>query len=117
LTPSQRSNLDIVAVAADPYYEKVSDVQGFIARYHLAQMANFHFVTGSLHAMQAVWRDYGIQVEMRRTDKMSVHTDVVYVIDPNGIIRATVPDDPVSGAGIDSAVTELTAALANTGLA
>jgi cytochrome oxidase Cu insertion factor (SCO1/SenC/PrrC family) len=117
LSPAERARVRYVAVAADPLHQSVADVRGFIERYRLGSMHDFHFVTGPYAKVQSVWRDYGIDVSISPGQVMSVHTDVVYVIDPRGRIRVIVGDDPPEGtAGRDSAVTTLTQALHDAGL-
>jgi len=86
--------LDIVALAADPYHEQISDLRTFMKEHGLYAVKNFHFVTGPLSTMQATWNEYGIGVTMKRTDKMSIHSDFMFVINPSGRLRAIVPDDP-----------------------
>ncbi len=116
LTPSQRDRLQIVAVAADPYHEQVRDIHHFIAQHQLGDMDNFFFVTGTREKLAQNYNDYGITVSMKRTDRMSIHTDVMYVIDPHGQIRASIPDDPPNGqSGTTSAVTVLAQTLTSVG--
>jgi len=45
---SANAQLDIVAVAADPYHEKLSDLRNFIATRGLTNVKNFYYVTGKL---------------------------------------------------------------------
>jgi cytochrome oxidase Cu insertion factor (SCO1/SenC/PrrC family) len=112
------NKVDFVAVAADPYHEKLSDVRGFIKKNHLTHLKNFHFVTGSLHALNQVWDAYGITVAFNGNDhRMSIHTDVVYILTPAGRERVFVPDDPAAGwAGELSTSAALDAALHDAGL-
>ena len=75
------SKLDIVAVAADPYHEQLSDLRHFIAIRGLTHVSNFYFVTGPLSAVRKVWADYGIGVSMTKSDVMSIHSDYMFIID------------------------------------
>jgi cytochrome oxidase Cu insertion factor (SCO1/SenC/PrrC family) len=109
--------LDIVAVAADPYHEKLSDVRKFMREHHLYGVKNFYFVTGPLHKTSAVWSDFGESVTMKPTDKMSIHSDLMFIITSNGTLRWVIPDDPIgTAAGTASAVTELKTLLALEGI-
>jgi len=111
------AKLDIVAVAADPYHESVADVRLFMQRHGLDNVRNFHFVTGPLTKVSAVWRNYGVSVSMKRTAKMSIHSDLMFVITPAHRIHWIVPDDPIASAsGTSSAVSELKALLALQGV-
>jgi cytochrome oxidase Cu insertion factor (SCO1/SenC/PrrC family) len=112
-----RAPLDLVAVAANPRHETMANVKTFIAKHSLGTMANFHFVTGPLARVSKVWSDFGIQVESTASSVMSVHSDAMFVISPQGRIRWIVPDDPISSSsGESSAVTELIALLHRAGL-
>lgn len=87
-------SMRIVAVAADPYHESSKDLAGFAHRHHLDTLKNFSFVTGSLANVKSVWNLYGITVSMRPTDKMSIHSDDVFIISKAGKLEWLIPDDP-----------------------
>jgi cytochrome oxidase Cu insertion factor (SCO1/SenC/PrrC family) len=111
------AKLDIVAVAADPYHESLADVRLFMARHGLNGVRNFYFVTGPLAKVRAVWRNFGVSVSMKRTAKMSIHSDLMFIISREGRIHWIVPDDPIASAsGTSSAVSELRALLALEGV-
>ncbi len=105
LTASERSHLQLIALAANPYHEQVSDLQAFMKRNYLTGLTNFTYVTGPRAVMRRNWANYGVEVTMAPTAKMSIHSDVMFVIDPAGEIRVIVPerpgqrrrDDPVVG--------------------
>jgi cytochrome oxidase Cu insertion factor (SCO1/SenC/PrrC family) len=114
---SANADLDIVAVAADPYHEQVSDVRHFMKIHDLFHVRDFYFVTGKLSAVKKVWSDYGIGVTMKPTDKMSIHSDFMFIIGPNGQLRWVIPDDPIaSNSGQASAVSELMSLLTASGV-
>jgi cytochrome oxidase Cu insertion factor (SCO1/SenC/PrrC family) len=114
---SARARLDIVAVAADPYYESLRNVRVFIATRGLAHVPDFYFVTGPLATMRRVWAHYGVAVIMRRTDRMSIHSDVMFLISPHDRLRWVVPDVPsASPSAQASAVAELKGLLAGEGI-
>lgn len=109
--------LDIVAVAADPYHESLADVRLFMARHGLNGVSDFYFVTGPLAKVSTVWRDFGVSVSMKRSDKMSIHSDLMFILSSQGRIHWIVPDDPIaSSSGTSSAVSELKALLAFEGV-
>ncbi len=111
------AKLDIVAVAADPYHESLADVRRFMARHGLDAVRNFYFVTGPLAKVSAVWRDFGVSVSMQRSARMSIHSDLMFIISREGRIHWIVPDDPIASAsGTSSAVSELRALLALEGV-
>ena len=109
--------LDLVAVAAIPRHETLANVRTFIAKHSMAPVKNFYFVTGPLARVSKVWGDFGIQVESSTTTAMSVHSDVMYLISPQGHIKWIIPDDPITNSsGENSAVTELISLLQRAGL-
>lgn len=111
---SPNAKLDIVAVAADPYHEQLSDLRHFIAIRGLAHVKNFYYVTGKLADVRKVWNSYGIGVTMTPTDKMSIHSDFMFIINAKGTLRWIIPDDPLSStSGQASAVSELRGLLAS----
>ena len=114
---SPGAKLDIVAVAADPYHETVADVKHFIATRGLTKLKGFYFVTGKLNVVSKVWSSYGIGVSMTPTAKMSIHSDYMFIISPEGRLRWIVPDDPLANwAGQHSAQSELVNLLHESGV-
>ncbi|MFI5036420.1 MAG: SCO family protein [Acidimicrobiales bacterium] len=115
LAPNAR--LDIVAIAIDPYHESRGDLWTFIHQHQLSTVKDFYYVTGPLATMRAVWNAYGIGVSMKRTDKMSVHSDFMFIVSARGRLRWIIPDDPIrSSFGTASAVTELRGLLVGQGV-
>jgi cytochrome oxidase Cu insertion factor (SCO1/SenC/PrrC family) len=112
------AKLDLVAVAANPLHETEANVQHFIQIHQLASVKNFYFVTGSVKSLSKVWDQYGIQVISSPQSTMSVHSDLMFVINPQGHIKWIVPDDPNDAPSLQgSSVSELTALLHSSGLA
>ena len=111
------TKLDLVAVAADPYHEQQSDLHHFIEKHSLAHVEHFYFVTGKLSAVRKVWASYGIGVSMTKTDKMSIHSDFMFIVTANHLLKWVIPDDPIStSSGQASAVSELRILLADEGI-
>ncbi len=114
---SAHARLDIVAIAADPYYESLHYVRAFIATRGLAHVPHFYFVTGPLATMRRVWARYGVAVIMRRGDRMSIHSDVMFLISARDRLRWVIPDVPVASTSAQaSAVAELRGLLAAEGV-
>jgi len=111
------AKIDIVVVSADPYHETQSDDRKFIAQHDLGSLANFYFVTGKLAANKAVWASYGITVVMKPTDKMSIHSDFMFIINSRGRLKWIIPDDPANSWAIQhSSESEVVKLLRQTGL-
>ncbi len=74
------SQVQLLGVDANPEAIDVSDVRDYSVAHGL--MDRWHFVTGSLEQLQAVWRAYHIfaQIDQGQID----HTPALYVIDPAG---------------------------------
>ena len=103
-----QSDLRIVAVAANPRNHSVVDIRRFMSRRHLDGVPHFSFVTGTTDALRSVWRAYNIGVTISPKDKMSVHSNDLFVIDRMGQLRYIVPDEPLATwSGERSAVSEL----------
>ena len=112
-----RAKLDLVAVAANPLHETLANVRHFVALHDLGGVSNFHFVTGPTQTLRQIWGRYGVQVTPSATSVMSIHADLMFIIDPHGRIRWVIPDDPIDSAKLQgSAVSELRQLLSDTGL-
>lgn len=96
------AKVDIVAVAADPYHETLANVRHFIKIHDLGGVRNFYFVTGKLKPTRAVWNSYGITVVMKPTDKMSIHSDYMFIINARGRLKWIIPDDPANSWAIEN---------------
>jgi cytochrome oxidase Cu insertion factor (SCO1/SenC/PrrC family) len=111
------ANLDIVAVAANPYHETLADVRHFIAIHDLGHVKNFYFVTGTRAETSPIWSDYGIGVSATATDVMSIHYDFMFIVSSRGKIKWIIPDNPLSSVSFTaSAVSELKDLLATQGI-
>ena len=71
-------------VNVNQYHAAVSDVAEFSRAQQLTSIPSWHFFTGPGPRLQAVWRDYGIDVKAPNPDADIVHTSAVYFIDPQG---------------------------------
>ncbi len=73
-----------VAVNVNPYHHRVSDVAAYSSEHQLTTIPSWHFLTGPLASLRAVWRAYQIEVQAPGRNADIVHTSVVYFIDPSG---------------------------------
>ena len=111
------SKLDIVAVVINRFTTDVASMNHFIKTRSLDKTKNFYFVTGSVPSLESVWNSYGISVSQKKTDKMSTHTDNMFIIDPTGHLRWIISDDPPANwAGQRSSSSELIRLLHKSGL-
>jgi protein SCO1/2 len=78
------SKVVFAAVNVNQYHATVRDVTLFSGEHQLTSIPDWHFFTGPLASLQAVWRDYGIAVQPRGPNADVVHTSSVYFIDLQG---------------------------------
>ena len=91
---SQRAGVDFVAIVANPIYRSASFTNAFDRQEGLNHLANWHYLTGSLSALQHVWSSYGVLVNTLTAGAMVAHSDLAFVIDPEGRERDALIDDP-----------------------
>lgn len=89
-----------VAVNVNEYHLGVRDVLAYSEEHGLVTIPGWHFVTGPLSALQAVWHDYAVLVQAPSPRADVVHTSIVYVVDPRGVERyAAAPSADRTAAG------------------
>ena len=54
----------------------------FSREHQLTTIRSWHFLTGPLASLRAVWRAYQVEVSAPSRDADIVHTPLVYFIDP-----------------------------------
>ena len=105
------SGVELVAVVANPTYTSTSFTQAFTRQEGFSQVPNWLYLTGPLSQLQAVWHNYGIEVENLPAGAMSAHNDLAYVIDAAGTVREEISDDP--GAATDATKSSFASLLAD----
>jgi cytochrome oxidase Cu insertion factor (SCO1/SenC/PrrC family) len=78
------SNVVFVTVNVNPYVTGVADMATYTGQHQLSTVPSFHFVTGAVSDLQAVWKAYGIEVIAPNPTADVQHTDSLYFIDPQG---------------------------------
>lgn len=78
------SRVAFVAVNVNPYYRRVADMAAYSREQQLSTIPAWHFFTGTLPGLRAVWRDYTVAVDAPSRNADVIHTSVVYFIDPSG---------------------------------
>jgi cytochrome oxidase Cu insertion factor (SCO1/SenC/PrrC family) len=73
-----------VAVNVNAYHATVADMATYSREHGLGSIPGWHFFTGPVPALRAVWRDYNIEVEAPSPNADIIHTSAVYFIDPQG---------------------------------
>ena len=77
-------NVAFIAVNVNQYHASVADMAAYSREQGLNTIPSWHFFTGPVPALTAVWRDYDIEVEAPNPDADIVHTSAVYFIDAQG---------------------------------
>lgn len=100
--------IEVVAVAANANDHRPRQIRHFLRLNGFDGIPRFTFASGSTRELSAVYERYGVTVQSGGEDGMSIHTNVVYVIDTQGQLRYIMTDTPAPGrAGISSATAVL----------
>jgi cytochrome oxidase Cu insertion factor (SCO1/SenC/PrrC family) len=83
LGPAAR-NVAFIAVNVNAYHASVADMAAYSREQALNTIPSWHFFTGPVPALTAVWRDYHIEVQAPSPNADIVHTSAVYFIDAQG---------------------------------
>jgi cytochrome oxidase Cu insertion factor (SCO1/SenC/PrrC family) len=78
------SKVVFAAINVNAYHARVQDMAKYTRAQALDTIPSWHFFTGPVPAMKAVWRGYNIQVYAPNPDADVQHTSAVYFIDPQG---------------------------------
>lgn len=78
---SLASKVVFVAINVNPNYLTTSDVLSFTREHNLSIIPDWHFLTGSLDALQAVWKHFGIEVIVPKPSGDVIHTSLLFFID------------------------------------
>lgn len=94
LLGADAARVEMVAVVNNPLYTTSAATTAFDRQEGMDQLANWHFATGPLPQLQAVWNAYGVQTAVSPAGAMVAHSDLVYVIDAHGHLRVIMTSDP-----------------------
>ncbi len=83
LGPDAR-NVVFIAVNVNPYHRRIADMAAYSSEQQLDSIPSWHFVTGPLPSLRAVWNGYQIQVEAPGRNADVIHTSLIYFINPQG---------------------------------
>ncbi len=81
---SSAANVVFVSVNVNPYVTGEPDMAAYTHKHGLSSVPSWHFVTGSVSDLRAVWSAYGIEVDAPNATTDVQHTDALYFIDPQG---------------------------------
>ena len=89
-----RPPIELVAIDANPAFLSPAALRAFDAQEQLTHVRNWEYLTGPLGELTRLWVEYGVSVAAGTSGEMSVHSDVVDVIDANGRVRSVIAADP-----------------------
>lgn len=104
------AKVELVAVDANPRFITPDYLAVFDQQEHLQDLPNWLYLTGSLPQLQAVWKDFGIDIEYAPGGAMIGHSEVAYVIDATGRTRYVLSTDPGPATGATSSSFSVTLA-------
>ncbi len=84
---ANRGRVVFLTVNTDPLQTAAAPVPAAVTETGLAALGNWHFLTGSLAALDAVWRNYGVTINVSTSTGAAVHNNVMYFVDPDGQLR------------------------------
>jgi cytochrome oxidase Cu insertion factor (SCO1/SenC/PrrC family) len=97
----EAAHVVFLTVNTDPVVLSSAPAVAAAARTGLGTLANWHFLTSSLGHLNAVWKAYGVSVNVAPATGIVAHNDVMDFISPTGRLeyRATpFADESASGA-------------------
>ena len=94
LLGSRSKQVELVAIAANPAYYSAAALRAFDRQEGMDQVPNWTFLTGSLPQLRKAWHDYFFSATLVPAGGMVLHSDVAYVIDPQGQVRYELNLDP-----------------------
>jgi len=98
---ADRSRVVFLTVNTDPLQTTTDLPPAAATGTGLSALGNWHFLTGSLAALDAVWRSYGVTINVSPTSGIVAHNNVMYFVDPRGQLRiriTPVADESSTGA-------------------
>ena len=78
------SNVVFLSVNVNPYVTGVAAMATYTRQHQLGSVPSWHFLTGPVSDLRAIWRAYGIEVSAPNPAADVQHTDALYFIDPQG---------------------------------
>jgi protein SCO1/2 len=81
---AEAAHVEFVTVNTDPSALSVSGLAGAEAASKVSTLSNWTILTGSLSAMDNIWKSYGIAITVVQKTGAEAHNNFVYFIDPQG---------------------------------
>lgn len=81
------ANVVFLAINVNQYHARVSDAAAFSREHGLDSIPSWHFLTGSVPALKATWKNYGVDVIAPSPNADVIHSSLIFFIDPQGRLR------------------------------
>jgi len=97
---AQAGKVVFAAVNVNQFYTATADVAAFSREHRLTTIPDWHFFTGPVPRLRAVWRGYHIAINAPDRNGDIQHTSAVYFIGPQGrerYLAAPIVDHTKSG--------------------
>jgi cytochrome oxidase Cu insertion factor (SCO1/SenC/PrrC family) len=104
---TEAAQTEFVAIVANPIYRSVTTVDAFDRQEGLTGVHNWLYLTGSIAQLSRVWNAYGIQVNISPAGAMVAHSEVAFVIDAHGRMRAVLDSIPGTTSSARSSMSTL----------
>jgi cytochrome oxidase Cu insertion factor (SCO1/SenC/PrrC family) len=105
------SDVELVAIVANPIYRSVAYTRAFDQQERLTGLPNWRYLTGTLDQLGQAWKNYAVAADILPAGGMIAHSDVAFVIDTSGHTRSELDFDP--GPGTSSTESSFAAELTN----
>lgn len=97
-----KSGTIFVAVNTNAKVNAPSSLRAFDTQQGLTNWPNWYFVTGTAAQLAAVWKQWGVEVQVAPNGSMVIHSEPFFAIDSGGTVRSTW--NAVTGQGPASAL-------------
>jgi cytochrome oxidase Cu insertion factor (SCO1/SenC/PrrC family) len=84
---AQTDKVVFAAINVNQYHASVQDMAAYSDAHRLNAIPSWHFFTGPVPALHAVWHHYNVAVQAPNPDADIIHSSAVYFIDANGTER------------------------------
>jgi cytochrome oxidase Cu insertion factor (SCO1/SenC/PrrC family) len=97
LLGADNSKVELVAVDVNPMYTSRAYTQAFDREQSLTGVRNWVYLTGTPAQLRPIWRNYGVAAQNLPAGAMVGHSDVAFVIGPDGRMREELDFNPGPG--------------------
>jgi len=108
LLAQREAHVELVAINANPDFTAPATLADFDTEHDIGHLANWQFLTGSSATLQQVYRSYGALSQIFQVG-MVAHSELLYVIGPDGRERSLTTAGGIAGLRIEDAYAEMLA--------